>query len=53
MVTAAVPKSKARRLWTFDEMAAAFRESNSPTELGDGEMLVGFGTSWAQLTTGA
>jgi Uma2 family endonuclease len=40
MPSAAVPKSQTRRLWTFEEVAAKLPESNSPTELWDGEIVM-------------
>src|SRR6266446_6990309 len=40
MATAAVPKPQARRFWTFNQMAARLPESNSPTELWDGEIIM-------------
>src|SRR5229473_3491380 len=39
MAIAAVPKPQAKRLWTFSETAATLPESNSPTELWDGEII--------------
>lgn len=40
MASEAIPKPHNRRLWTFDEMAAKVPESNSPTELWDGEVVM-------------
>jgi len=40
MQTAPLPRPPARRLWTFDEMAAELSESNLPTELWDGEIIM-------------
>ncbi len=40
MSTAAIPHAEARRLWTFNEMAAQIPESNAPTELWDGEIVM-------------
>lgn len=41
MTTAVLPKPpKAKRLWTFDEMAAELPESNLPTELWEGELVM-------------
>jgi len=40
MGTGAIPKSQTRRLWTFEEVAAKLPESNSPTELWDGEIVM-------------
>jgi len=36
----AVPKAQAVRRWTFSQMAASLPESNSPTELWDGEIIM-------------
>ena len=40
MTTAAVPRPKARRLWTYDEMVAELPATNLPTELWDGEIIM-------------
>ncbi len=40
MTTALKPKPKARRLWTFEELAARLPESNQPVELWDGEIVM-------------
>ena len=40
MTTATLSRPKAKRLWTYDEMAAEFPESNLPTELWDGEIIM-------------
>jgi Uma2 family endonuclease len=40
MAIAASPKRQTRRLWTFDQMAAELTESNSPTELWDGKIIM-------------
>jgi len=40
MTTAAPPRPKAKRLWTYDEMVAELAETNLPTELWDGEIIM-------------
>ena len=40
MTTAALPRAKAKRLWTYDEMIAELPESNLPTELWNGEIIM-------------
>ena len=40
MTTAALPRPKARRLWTYDEMIAELPETNLPTELWNGEIIM-------------
>lgn len=40
MTTAALPRPKAKRLWTYDEMVAELPETNLPTELWDGEIIM-------------
>lgn len=40
MSTATLSRPKARRVWTYDEFAAASPESNLPTELWDGEIIM-------------
>jgi Uma2 family endonuclease len=40
MTTAALPRPKAKRLWTYDEMIAELPETNLPTELWDGEIIM-------------
>ena len=40
MPAAAIPQPAAKRLWTFSEMAAQLPESNVPTELWDGEIII-------------
>jgi Uma2 family endonuclease len=40
MATAAFPKPRPRRLWTFEEMSTKLPETNSPTELWDGEIIM-------------
>lgn len=40
MSTAAPLRPKARRTWTYDEFAAASAETNLPTELWDGEIIM-------------
>jgi len=39
MATATLPKLKAKRFWTYDEMLAELPETNLPTELWDGEIV--------------
>ena len=40
MATATLTSPKARRRWTYDEMAAELPETNQPTELWDGEIVM-------------
>lgn len=40
MTTAALPRPKAKRLWTYDEMIAELPETNLPTELWNGEIIM-------------
>lgn len=40
MATATLPKVKAKRFWTYDEMLAELPETNVPTELWDGEIVM-------------
>jgi Uma2 family endonuclease len=40
MATTTMPRPKARRLWTYDELAATVPETNQPTELWDGELIM-------------
>jgi Uma2 family endonuclease len=40
MAITTVPRPKLRRLWTFNEVAAKLPESNIPTELWDGELII-------------
>jgi Uma2 family endonuclease len=40
MSTATLSRPKARRTWTYDEFAAESPESNLPTELWDGEIIM-------------
>jgi len=40
MATATLPKPKAKRLWTYDEMLAELDETNVPMELWDGEIIM-------------
>jgi Uma2 family endonuclease len=40
MATATLPKLKAKRFWTYDEMLAELPETNLPTELWDGEIIM-------------
>lgn len=40
MTTAALLRPKAKRLWTYDEMVAELPETNLPTELWDGEIIM-------------
>ena len=40
MSTATLPRPKAKRRWTYDEFAAESPESNLPTELWDGELIM-------------
>jgi Uma2 family endonuclease len=40
MATATLPKLKAKRFWTYDEMLAELPETNLPTELWDGEIII-------------
>ena len=38
--TMTMPRPEAKRLWTFDELAAEMPETNQPTELWDGELIM-------------
>jgi Uma2 family endonuclease len=40
MTPAALPRPKAKRLWTYDEMVAELPETSLPTELWDGEIIM-------------
>lgn len=40
MDTAVLPRPKARRLWTYDELAAQMPETNLPVELWNGEVIM-------------
>jgi Uma2 family endonuclease len=40
MATAELEQAEAKRLWTYNEMAAELPESNLPTELWDGEIVM-------------
>lgn len=40
MTMAAQPRPKAKRLWTYDEMIAELPETNLPTELWNGEIIM-------------
>ncbi len=40
MATATMPRPKAKRLWTYDEMLARLSETNQPIELWDGEIVI-------------
>lgn len=40
MTTAAPARPKAKRLWTYDEMVAELPETNLPTELWNGEIIM-------------
>ena len=40
MSTATLSRPKARRTWTYDEFAAESLETNLPTELWDGEIIM-------------
>lgn len=40
MTTATLGRPKAKRLWTYDEMVAELEETNLPTELWDGELVM-------------
>ncbi len=40
MSTVTLPRPKARRTWTYDEFAAESPETNLPTELWDGEIIM-------------
>ena len=40
MSTATLSRPKAKRVWTYDEYAAALPETNLPTELWDGEIIM-------------
>jgi Uma2 family endonuclease len=40
MTTATLTRPKAKRIWTYDEFAAESKETNLPTELWDGEIIM-------------
>ena len=40
MATATVLKPRSKKLWTFTELTAKLPESNTPTELWDGELIM-------------
>jgi len=40
MTTAALPRPKPKRLWTYDEMVAELAETNLPVELWNGEIIM-------------
>ena len=40
MATATLSRPKAKRRWTYDEFAAESPETNLPTELWDGEIIM-------------
>lgn len=40
MNTATLPRPKARRVWTYDEMVAKLPETNLPVELWNGEIIM-------------
>ena len=40
MATTTLPRPKAKRLWTFDEMVAKLPETNTAMELWDGEIVM-------------
>ena len=40
MTTATLPRPKPKRLWTYDEMVAKLAETNLPTELWDGVLVM-------------
>lgn len=40
MATIALPRTKAKRLWTYDEMLAELPETAQPIELWDGEIVM-------------
>ncbi|MEK7684723.1 MAG: Uma2 family endonuclease [Verrucomicrobiota bacterium] len=40
MAIASISRPRVRRLWTFDEMVAKLPETNMPTELWDGEIIM-------------
>ena len=46
------PKQHQARRWTFDELAAALPESNLPTELWDGELIMSLAPSLLYLVAG-
>src|SRR6266568_1733455 len=40
MASVAVPKAKAKRLWTYNEMLAELPETTQPLELWDGQIVM-------------